>query len=60
MDIDDGNTKLTSLIIGGVIVSGLLFLSLGDEIEYRDDDTRDIDRTALFATTQQLLEESES
>ena len=55
-----GNTKTTSLIIGGVIVIGLLVLSLGGEIEYQDRDTRDIEREALFATTQSLLEESEA
>jgi hypothetical protein len=53
-------TKKTSLIIGSVIVIGLLFLSFGGGLEYRDRDSRDIERKALFATTQSLLEESEA
>ena len=55
-----GNTKTTSLIIGAAIVIGILFLSFGGGFEYQDRDTRDIDRKALFATTQSLLEESEA
>ena len=55
-----GNTKTTSLIIGGVIVIGLMSLSFGGGIEYQDHDTRDIERAALFGNTQSLLEESEA
>jgi hypothetical protein len=55
-----GNTKATSLVIGAGIVIGFLFLSFGGGFEYEDRDTRDIDRKALFATTQSLLEESEA
>ncbi len=55
-----GNPKTTSLIIGGGLVIGLLFLSFGGGLEYEDHDTRDIERKVLFATTQKLLEESET
>jgi hypothetical protein len=55
-----GNPKKTSLIIAAVLVIALLFASFGGGFEYEDHDTRDIDREALFATTQSLLEESEA
>ena len=55
-----GSTKTTSLIVSAGVVIGLLFLSFGGGFEYRDRDTRDIERKALFANTQSLLEESEA
>lgn len=54
------SSKTTSIIIVGGIVIGLLFLSLGGGVRYQDHDTRDIDREALFAGTESLLEASEA
>jgi hypothetical protein len=54
------NQKTSAFVIGGVIVIGTLYLSLGGGIEYGVTDVRDVNRDELFAKGYQLLEDSEA
>lgn len=54
------NQKMTTIVIGGVILVGVLYLALGGAVEYPDIDTRQVDKHQLFSATEKLLEESES
>ena len=53
-----GNQTMISIIIGGVVLIGLLYLALGGGIDYPHTDMNEVDRGELFAAAEKLMAES--